>query len=336
MNSSEPDDAPTADAEGDADGGHAAFSAHGAGDAAPAPPMRRLGWFTPQPDGNLGITVQAHVLTEKEWAEFEKYAGVVNDMRAFMIDYLALVADYEAFVAVDDEIAADASLAINARFLDTPALVRAQAKAQRSVSNFLSAGSAFRDRAQKRLSGRGARAIPSPAALKARISEIYDASIDYRVTYILRNHAQHHENPISMCPIEGARADDGKIAARMRMGLDPQVLAADKKLPAAKRAELLTLDAQLPMAGIIERTMADFSRIMLFVLEANRQRLIEMAQYAAALFRAFEIPHNAKPVIFNGFDPTKGPPTTENCYLFGLDELTVCVEMLDRLGREVG
>lgn len=41
-----------------------------------------------------------------------------------------------------------------------------------------------------------------------------------------------------------------------------------------------------------------------------------MAQCAAMLFQAFEIPHEAKLVIFNGFDPSLGPPSTENCFLF--------------------
>ncbi|MGI4730859.1 MAG: hypothetical protein ACRYFW_03800 [Janthinobacterium lividum] len=35
-----------------------------------------------------------------------------------------------------------------------------------------------------------------------------------------------------------------------------------------------------------------------------------MAQYAAMIFQAFEIPQEAKPVVFSGFELASGPPTT--------------------------
>lgn len=60
-----------------------------------------------------------------------------------------------------------------------------QATAQRAVSNFLAAGSPFRDRAVKCLSVRGERAVPRAQPFKTRIGEIYDQNPDYRIAYVL-------------------------------------------------------------------------------------------------------------------------------------------------------
>lgn len=73
-------------------------------------------------DGNLGISVEAHELTDVQWADLERLAGVVNDLRAFVIDYYAFEADFGALLATESEIATAASASVNASMLDVPAM----------------------------------------------------------------------------------------------------------------------------------------------------------------------------------------------------------------------
>lgn len=63
---------------------------------------------------------------------------------------------------------------------------------------------------------------------------------------------------------------------------------------------------QLPMRPILEDAMTGFQRATPFLLDGNRARMTEMAQEAAAIIQTFQIPHGAKPVIFNGFEPAQG------------------------------
>ena len=297
---------------------------------------RRFGWFVRQPDGNMGIVAQAHVLTDREFGDYENLTRVVNDLRAFVVDHHALVMDFEAASGVADEVGGILTESLNATLLDTPATVRSQAMTQRAVSNFLSAGSALRDRGIKRQKGRGAVAVPTSQEIAAKVSEIFDASQGYRIAYVLRNHAQHHENPISLTPINADRDGNGIMQARIALMLDPAVLAGNTALNAKVRAELAAMDGPIPLLPILAEAMDGFERILLFVLQRNRQRLAEMAAYVATLYSDFRVPHDATPVIFNGFEPEKGPPTNEDCYLFGVDEMVAYGALLERLERRLG
>ena len=301
-----------------------------------ATPPRRFGWFVRQPDGNLHIVAQEHVLTDVEFGEYENYTRVVNDLRAFVIDHHALTMEFEAVSTVAEEVGTLLTASLSSTMLDTPATVRSQAMAQRAVSNFLSASSALRDRGIKRQKVRGADAIPTSAEIEAKVSEIFDASQGYRIAYVLRNHAQHHENPISLTPINADRGASGTMQARIALMLDPAVLAANKALNAKVRVELAAMAGPIPLLPILAEAMTGFERILLHVLRANRARMVDMAAYLAALYSAFHVPRGATPVIFNGFEPASGPPTTENCYLFGVDELTSCHALLERLERDPG
>jgi hypothetical protein len=294
---------------------------------------RRFGWILPKPHGHMDVTVMEHVLSQGEWKEFDRYTRVIEDLRPPMVDFLALKADYHAAAAV----AEDGAASLDARFItgwiDMSTAVDAHANAQRHVGNFLSSASAFRDRTAARLIN-GAGDNKALDAFKRECSNIYDVSFGYRVLYNLRNHAQHFAPPIAIIPITGERTSTGLMAVRIELFLRPEILAQNAKLQSAVRNELAQLGEQrLPLKPLLDQYWDDHQRLMFFLIRSESTRLDEMASYAAHLYQAYKIPHEAIPVLWEGGDPSTGPESQHGAIPFRFDELERYLALRENLSR---
>ena len=294
--------------------------------------QRRFGWYRPKPDGVLDINIAARPLDDETWAEFCQLTKVASDFRAFMIDYMALRFDFEALSSASARLASNISYVIDARMVSALEGIEAQAEAQRLVTNFLGAASAFRDRATTRLVHRFGKSSKEATAFNAKKSGIYDRSFAYRTLYALRNHAQHHENPLSMVPIKADRDPDGKLGVKIALQLDPLSLAANPKTNAKLRAELQARGGELlNLLTLVSENMSEHDELMLCLIEIHGPRIVEMAHYAAALHGLLEIPADAVPVVWEGSDPAGGPQTQDRWFECGFDEL----EKIIRLGASL-
>jgi hypothetical protein len=301
------------------------------------PGRRRFGWYRPKPQSGMDLHIMARPLDEEHWREFRQYTRVIEKVRPFIIDYLALSADYRAAVGVGAEIAGTLSLILQEGMISIPAGVDANARAQQLVTNYLGAASAFRDRAASRISRDYGSDSPQAKALKATMSSAYDASFAYRAMYALRNYAQHNELPISYVPINAERAPGGAMVAEVALHLSPSTLAVSHRLNAKLRAELRArADEILELTPLMIEFMLAHQAIMYHILELYYDKLGAMAHYAAALYRTFEVPHDVVPVVWEGDDPKDGPHTQTACFMIGVDEMVRALELRDQLKLLLG
>jgi hypothetical protein len=274
----------------------------------------------------------ARPMDEENWIEFRHYTSVVERIRPFVIDYLALSADFSAVAGAEAEIGSALTQVFHHGMISIPVGVDANARAQQLVSNFLGAASAFRDRAASRISKDYGRLSGEAQLLKTTTSRIFDASFAYRSMYALRNFAQHHELPISFVPIDAERTPEGAMVARIALHLYPSTLAASDHVNAKVRAELSRIPQDfLKLAPLLTEFMTAHQAIMVQVLDFYAGGLTAMAQYAAAVYQAFEIPHDVVPVVWEGDDPSGGPHTQNRCIMCGFDEMLRALQLRDEL-----
>lgn len=292
------------------------------------PGRLRFGWYRPMPQGAFDIHIVDRVLDEENWTEFCAMTRVVEWLRPFMIDFLALQSDFDSAFAVEDEVGAILTGVLAQSMISIPVGVEANARAQQLVGNFLGAASAFRDRAATRLSREFGRDSPESRALKSETSRMFDASFAYRSMYALRNYAQHHEVPISFVPINAARSADGTMTCQIALHLDPAALITSGITNANLRAELAKIDGKLLMLrDLLAEFMTAHRSIMATILDIYETGLGQMAHYAAALHRILEIPADVVPVVWEGCDPAEGPQSQERCFMCGFDEMSRAFEL---------
>ena len=171
-------------------------------DGAP-PAAKRFGWYVPQDDGTLDLAFQDGEFSDESWQELRKVVAIIPNLRPIVIDFLALEQDFQALVCIESAIARSIERLPNPIGVVPAILTPAYAQAQRHISNFLGAASAFRDRAKARLAEMHGSNSDYSENLKVAISAAYDESRAYRILYNLRNYAQHHASPVSIMPISG-------------------------------------------------------------------------------------------------------------------------------------
>ena len=301
------------------------------------PGRRRFGWYRSKPNGTMDHSIIARPLEEDNWKEFRRLTRVVEYLRPYMVDYLALTADFEAVKTAEREIGGALSKQLELGMIAIPAGVDANADAQRRIGNFLGAASAFRDRTKTRLLAEfGAESVQA-AAFEAATNHWFDMSLAYRCLCQLRNYAQHHELPISFVPINAERGPDGTMAARIGLQLYPATLASSSRVNRKVREELKALGSDpLNLTALASDYMKAHDGMMGLVLGLYAPRLEEMAHYAAAIYRLFEIPHDVVPVIWEGDDPKDGPDSQRRAIMMGFDEMLRAFALRDKLSLSAG
>ncbi|KAK0346273.1 hypothetical protein LTR94_007400 [Friedmanniomyces endolithicus] len=280
-------------------------------------------------------SIIARPLEEDNWVEFRRLTRVVEYLRPYTVDYLALTADFEAVRNAEMEIGETLSKQLDVGMIAIPAGVDANASAQRRVGNFLGAASAFRDRAKTRLLSEFGAGSVEALAFEAATNHWFDTSLAYRCLCQLRNYAQHHELPISFVPIDAERGPDGSMVARIGLQLFPATLASSGRVNKKVRAELKALGTEpLNLSTLAADYMKAHDGLMALVLGLYSTRLDEMAHYAAAIYRLFEIPHDGVPVIWEGGDPKDGPDIKLRAIMMGFDEMLRAFALRERLNLQ--
>ena len=278
------------------------------------------------------MRIEASSVDEPTWNEFRAFTLVVEHIRPFIIDYLALRADYEALAAVEDELSAELTSILAGGMISIQAGVEVNARAQQLVSNFLGACSAFRDRAASRLSQQFGSTATEAATLKTTVSRVFEKSFAYRLLYALRNYAQHHEMPVSFVPINADRAQDGTMRARIAILLQLDALQASRRLNAKLRTELNAVGSQqVKLCPLLAEYLTGHQEIMRDLLILFVPRLREMVHYATAFCREYEVPDDVVSVVWEGDDPAAGPHTQRRYLLCGFDEMVSALDLLQLL-----
>jgi hypothetical protein len=290
---------------------------------------RRFGWFIPHSDGSVDVGFRSGPpLSTEIWAEFEELIAVTAELRPFVIDYLSLETNYIALAEIEREIAASVQSLPNTFGFGGVQQTFVLAQAQGVLSNFLAAASAFRDRAGTRLRERyGPESIHSKR-LKAAIKSAYDASFAYRLLYNLRNYAQHHDSPLSVIPMHGARQISGEITFTVSLVLKPKEMLRSNEIQKSFRQELSRESDEIQIVPLVKEYFRLHGAIMKAVIGMQVPRLIELQRYGQVVLTKTGLPPGAVPVIWEG-DPQR---PTHLCQ-FSFDEFAFVQQLHNRLGE---
>ncbi|CAH0354428.1 hypothetical protein [Sphingobium sp. CECT 9361] len=125
------------------------------------------------------------------------------------------------------------------------------------------------------------------------------------------------------------------MVARIGLQLFPATLASSGRVNKKVRAELKALGTEpLNLSTLAADYMKAHDGLMALVLGLYSTRLDEMAHYAAAIYRLFEIPHDGVPVIWEGGDPKDGPDIKLRAIMMGFDEMLRAFALRERLNLQ--
>lgn len=288
----------------------------------------RWGWYCSRSNGSLDLRIIERPLDKAMFGEFRDLTRVVETLRPYLIDFLALRADDSAVASVEREVAEGMNGLMVEGMPSIPRTVAVQTRAQRAVSNYLGAASAFRERATRRMCRDFGKGSAEYLAFKARLSHHYDASFSYRLLYALRNHSQHQENPLSLVATTAMRDEDKVMRASVRLELHVEQLSGNPAIKAAVRKELLGIaDPVIHLTPWIAEHTHQLADVFALLIELHREAITKMAQYGAALYREMQVPHDCQPVIFEGPKPVDGPQGQRRMIMSGFDELNRLLEI---------
>lgn len=298
-------------------------------------PPRRISWYVAKVDGTLDVTCRDPPLTQALWEEFCNTVQVTAELRTSVIDFLALEADYGAFSMVPDQLQDAWRLDPLPLSLAGRSAVVGLFVAQRHLSNFLAAASAFRDRVSARLNRSSTQSRAALASFTAQTRDEYDNHFAYRVMYNLRNHAQHHDSPISLIPFRySAPTGTAKASHQITIKLRLTELCENSRLQKKFLAELKSRsEHEIDLLPLATEFMASHARLMAILLshyEPSLERLERFAQFVAQLAAEADVPKDAVPAVIEGDFPVGGS-ASRNFTLCGFDELELIRDIQKRL-----
>jgi hypothetical protein len=291
-----------------------------------------FGWYVPQPDGRVDFAIQNHDFEPEAWDEFNRIVEVTAELRPTVIDYLSLVDDFALLNRIEADLATSLQDLPNPTAVTGVGIMLAFVKAQRALSNFLSAASAFRDRACIRLAelyGRDSRELTT---FNRAIKAAYDASFAYGVLYNLRNYAQHHDSPLSILPIKGVRdnADDSMVF-EVKLMLRWEDMYRSNRIQKPVRAELQSrTESEIELLPLAHDYMRRYADLMREFISLQAVRLDEMRHYAQVVLTKSGLPKGAIPVIWEGGLPSEGKANYD-FHHFSFDELGFLAKLYTRL-----
>lgn len=206
------------------------------------------------------------------------------------------------------------------------ATVETHAVAERRISAFLSACSAFRDKLLKEARLKHPDRSDEIAGV---VQDMADRSREYRICYALRNFSQHESNILHVIPVKG-NLGDGRMAYNIDFLLDrDRILKEGTRLTAKVKADLKACPDRFPAMPIF----IEYFRMLRILFVAHLGLFgIELAEargYRDALLGIMsDMPPGASPVLFHGLPSGKsGDEQTAQATTFSFDEL----EIMDRI-----
>jgi hypothetical protein len=303
--------------------------------------VRRFGWVQPDVesgDGRIVIGVSEKDFSEEEWEEFGEIVGAIAEFRPYVADFLALESSYRAVRDLETKILSEIDTRALASFFGGVELLKAHSIVDQAISNFLTAASAFRDRAIARAGG-----TPNCESrieqMKESFSSCYDSSFAYRLLYNLRNYGQHHAAPIDSIPIAGKRNQATEMIASVRFEIRREALLRSKRIQPKVRKELEQNSEAILLIPLATGYMKCHGRIMLGMIDARRDAFSRFAAYAKAVYLRKKLPKNATPVIWEGPKiENVWPDLRTDMHGFSFDEFALLTKLMIRLraGLDLG
>lgn len=301
----------------------------------PRDTAKRFGWIEPHPEkgeGHINIYVQHRDLPVGAWAEFEEIVGVIAEIRPYLIDFLALERDFEEVNNLEAVLRTELETLVSPFTLSGVTHFQAYVTAQRALSNFLAAASAFRDRARKRLIERYGMSSTEIRRFDLAVTDAYDGSFAYRLLYNLRNFSQHHASPMDILPIQGKRNEAGKMLISVQVELRrDDLLSQGKKIQSRVRRELADQPTNIALGPLANDYMRQHGDIFTSIAGPQAHRLTIFIDYARTIIEKSGMPEGATPLIWDGPLPKTQENFDTSAHGFSFDEMAFLIKTLRRL-----
>lgn len=297
--------------------------------------VKRFGWIKPDPnstDGRLTLGARDRNLSDEEWAEFNEIVGAVAEFRPFVVDYLALCANFDELFELEESLRTELDTSKIMSFFGGADLVAAHVTTERAISNFLASASAFRDRAAAYLLEMYGKDSSEFIRFERACKEGYDSAFAYRLLYNLRNYAQHHASPVSVIPITGKRGDNGRMITAVKVELQRDSLVAAKRMQPRVISELASQPKGIPLIPLVQEYMRLHGNIMLAIIETRWEKFARFSAYMRVILEKSGMPKDATPVVWDGPPIEKvWPDVNTNMHGFSFDEFALLTRIMQKL-----
>lgn len=289
-----------------------------------------FGWVSPsrtEPEGEkFDLAVHDDPVPDEIATEFHEVIGVIPKIRPTFIDFLAFRADYfelldlpEALISIFDT-PRFAMFDVGVRNIESHAL------AERHLSSFLNSGSAFRGRLLARESAHSS----STSVINAKMAELYDRFVGFRICHNLRNYSQHRANPLHIIPVNASRGVSGKLDYRIDLELDrDRLISADSKFQAKVKGELRAMDSKIPLIPNCVEYYGALRELFSIYLSLSGEDIQKAIGYESAVRSTFpHMPADATPLMFQGKPKRADGEFKTKVTSFSFDELELLKEVL--------
>ncbi|GEO39452.1 hypothetical protein SAE02_36000 [Skermanella aerolata] len=299
--------------------------------------MKRLGWYLLKPDGVVDIGIHNTSLNQESFDEFTRVVGITAELRPIVVDYLSLVEEFNELSRAEMDISRSIQNVPNPVVWVGAKMTFAYVKAQRAISNFLSAASAFRDRTLTRLSEAYGKNSREFCVFNSAIKDAYDSSFAYRALYNLRNYSQHHDSPLSLLPVNGSRDNfDGLMKISVKIMLQWNDMLKSSRIQKKFLLEIKERsEPKIELIGLAHDYMLQHSNLMHKIISLHINRLDEMHEYAQVIMSVGCIPKGATPVIWEdtGRDASDEKSKNKMFHHFSFDELFYVISLYECIGE---
>lgn len=300
----------------------------------PKPDEAFLGWIeqgdTP---GKHNIGSLSTPLSDAEWEEYQSVCQICPELRERVIDFVSVEREARALQQAPSEFAAELDQVEHPLLIGGIHSTLGLAVIQSTLTNYLSATSAFLDRANRYLSRRFGKPSPQFDAFNALTSKLFDEVFAYSLFRGMRNYSQHRAIPISAMQVNAARDESGGLKfAVTHAGISRlellQALIDEKKQPKLQAVLKARTEESYDLSVMVATDLRCFEALFFELLQYHKTELATMELYQVAVQRALtqHASGSFTPVIF------RGKMTMEHASpaLFGFDELAYIQTLAQR------
>jgi hypothetical protein len=269
---------------------------------------RRFGYYIPQQNGTVDISVGVNVPDADVLAELNEIVSVIFKLQPIIFALDMVERNYQEILDsikhyrsrledVEPGLPVDISTAMDG-FLST----------SQKVTNFLSSTSAFLAQTEmqlRRIHGKGS---PELNSWDEKRKNLHAQCFSYRFLYELRNFAQHRNIPFSNLNIAGERpSEDLPMVFKIGVQIFRDGLLDDGYKWGKVQVEIQQQPPVLDLLPITSEYLNCLRRLCLEAVRYQDVQLAECGHYFDVMCRMLKIPDGAVPVLIIG-EPTKTAP----------------------------
>ncbi len=304
------------------------------GGAAVREERRRIGYYTPKPNGTIDFRVFAKPADATVLAELHAMVKVVFYLQPIAVALETVLRNRSDLIGFVDAFRAELNAAGTSHIGVETALEGLIVGTQRTT-NLLSAATAFLAIAEASFRDAYGESSQELTDWNTLRRDLHASSFAYRLLYELRNFAQHRALPVSSLNVFGERtSDELPMVFQPNLRLIRDALLVDGFDWAKLRPELEQQPAHFDLLPLVDEYVAILQGLCLDVFMLERARLAQCVLYVDALKRTLQVPEGSIPAVFVGESAAPGRPPS-NMEIVPAEQLRWLMLRFDQLLNQV-